>query len=415
MATDAKEIMKKLVMKWISVPITFGVVCCSGAIDNLPSNFDLKKADNLLLKDYGQAAVYLGVYSGIIGGLCVDKLSNVISFIIAAVLALITFIPLSFLTEVSGTGPLVGILFLFFLAGVASSISVLTAVVSVVRNFDAGRSAILLVGLSLCYDKLCPEMDESFHAGFMKDASKQVYLIVVGVVIFLTFMVAAFAMTKVELGKILDAVSEGLDATGVFIFVIVTGLLLVVYFVLEIVLEIHVAAAAVFIGFLFLNFIALGIAVFLIYKKAKTGAGLSLGAFSKKPIPDVTPINLLKNIKFLMICILAFSSWGISYAFEELLTGIALEAEALHTAKAAKQALWFSDVFARFFGGLLLYFLGEKINAYKQNIMWASLIFVGAIAVFIVLALDANGSFWFMLCPIFIGLGCGGLWATIPC
>jgi len=172
MATNTKEIMKKLAFKWVTIPLTFGVVCCSGAIDNLPKQFDLKKADNLLLKDYGQAAVYLGAYSGVIGGLFVDKLPNTISFIVAAVLALISFIPLSFLTEATGTGALVGILILFFVAGVASSISVLTAVVSLVKNFDAGRSAIILVGLSMCYLRLCANMDESFHNGFMKDASK---------------------------------------------------------------------------------------------------------------------------------------------------------------------------------------------------------------------------------------------------
>jgi len=42
-----------------------------------------------------------------------------------------------------------------------------------------------------------------------------------------------------------------------------------VYFVLEIVLEIHAAAAGVFIFFLILNFLALALAVFLIYKKVK--------------------------------------------------------------------------------------------------------------------------------------------------
>jgi len=196
----------------------------------------LKKADNLLLKDYGTLAVYLGAYSGIVGGLFVDKLPNTVSFIVAAVFALISFIPLSFLTEATGTGALVGILILFFIAGLASSISVLTAVVSLVKNFDAGRSAIMLVGLSLCYLRLCANMDESFHNGFLKDVSKQIYLIIVGVIIFLTFIVSAFAMTKVEMGKIIDAVSENADPSGVFTYVLVTALLLVVYFVLEIVL-----------------------------------------------------------------------------------------------------------------------------------------------------------------------------------
>jgi len=297
-----------------------------------------------LLKDWGQAAVYLGAYSGIIGGLFVDKLPNTVSFIVAAIFALISFIPLSFLTEATGTGALVGILILFFIAGVASSISVLTAVVSLVKNFDAGRSAIILVGLSLCYLRLCTNMDESFHNGFLKDASKQIYLIVVGVIIFLTFLVSAFAMTKVELGKIIDAVSENADPAGVFTYVLVTGLLLVVYFVLEIVLQIHVAAAGVFIFFLFLNFLALALAVFLIYKKVKQGGGLSLGGLAKKPLEDTAPMKMFSKLRFSMICLLTFSTFGVAYSFEELMTLIGLEAEALPTLHGAEATFWFADV-----------------------------------------------------------------------
>lgn len=305
----------------------------------------MKKADNLLLKDYGQLAVYLGAYCGIVGGLFTDKVSPTISFIVAAVFSLITFIPLAFLTEATGTGALVGILVLFFIAGLASSISVLTSVCCVVRNFDAGRIAIILVGLSLCYFRLAANMDDSFHEGFLKDVSKQIYLIIVGVVIFLTFIVSAFLFRKVELGKILDTVSENADPSGVFTYVLVTALLLVVYFVLQIVLEIHSAAASVFIAFLFLNFLALGLAVFLIYKKVKSGGGISLGGLTKKPLPDVTPGKMFSNIKFTMICLLAFATLGISYAFEDLLVLIGLEAEALPTLKGAQATFWFADVF----------------------------------------------------------------------
>lgn len=412
---NTKEIIKKLAFKWVTIPLTFAVVCCSGAIDNLPKQFDLKKADNILLKDYGTLAVYLGAYSGIIGGLFVDKLPNTVSFIVAAVFALISFIPLAFLTEATGTGIMVVILLLFFIAGLASSISVLTAVVSLVKNFDAGRSAIILVGLSLCYLRLCANMDESFHNGFLKDASKQIYLIIVGSIIFVTFIVNAFAMTKVELGKILDTVSENADPSGVFTYVLVTGLLLVTYFVLEIVLQIHVAAASVFVFFLFLNFLALALAIFLIYKKVKSGGGVSLGGLTKKPIEDQTPGQMFGKVKFIMILLLCFTTLGVSYAFEELMTLIGLEAEALPTIKGAQSTFWFADVFGRFLGGLLLYFLGEKISGYKFNIVYAILVFIGSCGVFAILSLDLNGSFWFMIPPIFMGFGCGGIWAVIPC
>ena len=415
MESPGKEIIKKLLFKWVTIPLTFAVVCCSGAIDNLPHQFDLKKADNILLKNYGTLAVYLGAYSGIIGGLFVDKLPNTVSFIVAAVFALISFIPLAFLTEVTGGGMMALILILFFIAGLASSISVLTAVVSLVRNFDAGRSAIILVGLSLCYLRLCTNMDDSFHEGFLKDVSKQIYLIIVGCILFLTFLVNAFAMSKVELGKVIDAVSENADPSGVFTYVLVTGLLLVTYFVLEIVLQIHVAAASVFIFFLFLNFLALALAVFLIYKKVKSGGGIGLGGLLKKPLEDTAPLKMFSKLRFSMVCLLCFTTLGVSYSLEELMTLLGLEAEALPTLKGAEATFWFADVCGRFFGGLLLYFLGEKINGYKWNIVWATLVFIGTCGIFAILSLDLNGSFWFMIPPIFIGLGCGGLWSVIPC
>jgi len=72
-------------------------------------------------------------------------------------------------------------------------------------------------------------------------------------------------------------------------------------------------------------------------------------------------------------------------------------------------------VFGRFIGGILLYFVGEKFNGYKWNIVWASLVFIGSIGVFAILSLDLNGSFWFMIPPIFMGLGCGGIWSVVPC
>ena len=41
--------------------------------------------------------------------------------------------------------------------------------------------------------------------------------------------------------------------------------------------------------------------------------------------------------------------------------------------------------------------------------------FIGTCGIFAILSLDLNGSFWFMIPPIFVGLGCGGIWAVIPC
>jgi hypothetical protein len=181
-------------------------------------------------------AVYIGLFSGVIGGMLVDKVSNLISYLIAAVLALIAYIGLAFVAPLEGTGMEIVTLGLFFFAGISGSIGVITSVVSLAKNFDAGKAGMLLVAISVTYWKLAAEMDEALHSGFMKEASLTVYFIVVGVVVFIALIIAALAMTKVELGQILDTISKEADSTGIFVYVIVTACLLALFFLFDIVL-----------------------------------------------------------------------------------------------------------------------------------------------------------------------------------
>lgn len=284
---NVKEMIMKIVMKWLTVPITFLVIALTGAAINLPQQFIKTKDKHDIVISFGLNAVYLGLYSGVIAGIMVDKLSNLISFIIAAVLALISYIPLAFIADLEGTPVDLAILGLFFLAGLSGSIGVITSVVSLAKNFDAGQASLLLVAIAVTYWKLASGMDSALHTGFMKDATPQVYFIVVGCIVFIALLVAAFAMTKVELGAILDTLSKEADSTGIFIYVIVTSLLLVTFFIFADVLDMGVVASSIFLFFLFVNFLILGLAIFLIYKMIKSGKGMSptgaLGGVGKKP------------------------------------------------------------------------------------------------------------------------------------
>jgi drug/metabolite transporter (DMT)-like permease len=126
-------------------------------------------------------------------------------------------------------------------------------------------------------------------------------------------------MTKVELGTILDGLSKEADPTGIFVYVIVTACLLVSFSVLAGALNNGIISASVFLFFIFVNFLALGLAIFLLYKMIKSGKGLSptgaLGALKKKE--EFTTGQLFGKKKYIHMCIVSLALIGTSLAFED--------------------------------------------------------------------------------------------------
>lgn len=64
---------------------------------------------------------------------------------------------------------------------------------------------------------------------------------------------------------------ESLDPMGTFIFIGIAAVYLLAYFVCVKVFSMFSAGVFIVIGFLFINFIGLGVSVFLIYKQATSG------------------------------------------------------------------------------------------------------------------------------------------------
>ncbi len=365
MEGEIKKNVIKILLKWVTVPLTLLVIALTGAAINLPNQFIKTKDKHQILIDFCLEAVYLGLYSGIIAGIMVDKISNTISFIVAAFLAVIGFIPLAFITDLDGIPVNIGALACFFVAGLGGSIGVITSVVSLAKNFDAGKSAYLLVAIAITYWKLASGMDLSLHEGFMKDVDNFIYFIVVSSVVFVVNILAAFAMTKVELGNLLDAISKEADSTGVFIYVIVTALLLVSFFVLEGVLGFGLIGSIVFLFFLIVNFLVLGLAVLMIYKMIKSGKGVGAGALvgglTKKA--EATTGQMFGKKKFIHLCIVAFSVLGVSLSFEDLIIGEGIVGgETAAMLKLAISIYWFADVVGRFLGGFIVYVVIDKIS-----------------------------------------------------
>jgi hypothetical protein len=229
-------------------------------------------------------------------------------------------------------------------------------------------------------------------------------------------VIAAVAMTKVELGQILDTISKEADSTGIFIYVIVTAVLLLLFFLFQVILNLSVVAASVLIFFLFVNFLILGLAIFLIYKMIKSGKGVSaagaLGGLAKPK--ELETADMLKEKKYIMMCVIAFCIYGTSLAAEEFLGKMALDKDAPAPLLLAMQHMWFADLISRFIGGCLGYFLIEGLGIWFFIVIFSILTFVGQIAGLVVFAMDAGKSGAIIPAYVLIGLGSGAIWSLIP-
>ncbi len=67
----------------------------------------------------------------------------------------------------------------------------------------------------------------------------------------------------------------------------------------------------------------------------------------------------------------------------------------------------------RFGGGVLSYFLVEKLNPYIWLIIFAGCNLFGDLFITFVMIFDADGPLWLVIPSFFIGLGVGGFWVLI--
>ncbi len=231
-------------------------------------------------------SVQLGHYSGIIAGALVDALPNIISYRIAAVLSAISYGGLAYTIQSDFEfGMQMLTCLLLFMAGLGASISTVVSIVTNVKNYDDEVST-LLVAIMVTYMKLATNFDIALKEGFFPEADDSTYLIIIGVATTLICVAGMFTMKKVDLGSILESVSKTTDPTGVLIFIATLGVYLLTYWVVVQFLNIYVVGVPIVLFFLFLNFLMLGLSIFLVYKAVKSGKGVGLssvtGALSKK-------------------------------------------------------------------------------------------------------------------------------------
>ena len=134
-------------------------------------------------------------------------------------------------------------------------------------------------------------------------------------------------MRKVELGQILETVSKSTDPMGVLIFIATCGSYLFIYWVLVKFLELYKLGVFIIFFFLFLNFVMLGLSVYLVFKQAKSGKGVGLssvtGALSKKK--QKTLGDMAKETKYWCILVATMMVVGAGYAYQENSVKLAAE------------------------------------------------------------------------------------------
>ena len=348
----------------------------------------------------------------IIGGLLVDKLPNLISFLIAAGLALVGFAGVAWSAsgDFETLHQLVCVL-CQFIAGIACSIATICSVVTALKNFDR-EVAVLMAAIFVTYMKTAQAFDDAIQGAFLPEADTTVYIIVIGVICFVVFLIGAFTMRKVDCGKVIDMVSKQADPTGALVFIIVCGLYIFVYWVLVRLLNLYGIGAGIILFFLVLNFLMLGLAVYLIFLKIKGAKGLGGGLSLKKP-DEVTLAEALKDKVYLFTCFSAMCVMGTGYSYQAAQVLIVLEAEALDALGTADDAFWLADALARFGGGCIGFFLAEKVNKYLLLLIFSICAMLGDFGVCAILAADIDGGFVTFIPAVFIGLGVGGYWVII--
>ena len=412
---DFKEIPKQLAFKWMSIP--FGILCVlvSGASYNLFAYFQqIGRAHG-----YGSETlttikytVLFGYYLGLLPGVIVKVLSPMLAYIIAAVMALISFPILGYIAENGEGGATEWIVMMIFLfvGSMAGSVALMASIVTAVKNFPK-IVGMLIVVIMIAYFKISPYFEFSMRSAFFSDASLLYYFIGVGVVMAVVFIAAAFIVKKVEMKEMIAAALQDFDKLGILIFVFVEAFLLIGFWIAALRLEHWTIGAIMMLAFAFINFLALGVAVGMIIKKVDGGKGIKMGMLKLQKPNEKTFGEMLKEPKYHALVVATFIVIGTTSTMNFNVFQICGATGAGDQADVLLDIYWIADMLARFGGGLVAYFFVDRINGYLFAVLSA---FVGAIGFGVALLTEPLGSTFMWAAIILVGISGGMFWVIVP-
>ena len=224
-----KENITKASKKWLSVSFGIFVILWAGASYNLFAYF--QQVGTIL--GFGKETmgmikytVLYGYYFGLLPGLFVQVLGGKFAFIMAAIMAIVSFTGLGWIGA-KGTGtPLEWILMMSFLfvGSMSGAISTVATIIIAVTNFPK-KSGMLIVVIMIGYYKIAPYFEYSTRASFFSDTNLFYYFAVSGLILAIVYVAAAFLVEEQNIDDMVHAVISQFDGTGLMIFVLLEAII----------------------------------------------------------------------------------------------------------------------------------------------------------------------------------------------
>mgnify|MGYP001186391831 CR=1 FL=1 len=119
---------------------------------------------------------------------------------------------------------------------------------------------------------------------------------------------------------------------------------------------------------------------------------------------------MLAKPKYLFLLFAFFLVEGAQWQYSKRFPSVAVEATVPGAITPTANTLWFNDAFARILGGVLVYFLIHKLDAYLFMIIFSFCSLLGHFFCFAVLTLNVDGTFFFASVGFWMALGSGAFW-----
>lgn len=411
---ELNELPGKLTKKWLSVPYAILIVLAAGTSYNLFAYFQQIGA----AQGYGDKTmkvikytVLFGYYLGFIPGLLVNMEKEFLTFIFAAVQALIAFSTLGYLAE-NGTGAdweWILMMVMLFVGALSGAMATIGAVVTTIKNFQK-RAGTLIIIIVISNFKVAPYFEFSTRSSYFSEMSLMWYFIGVGVVLAVIYLPAAFVIDLVNIDDNIDNVLKNVDISAMLVYVIIEILFLGGYYVVAIVLEDWFIGSILFYVFIALNFIAFGVAVLMIFNRAKRIGPKEAMGLSREVHAKVLYGDYLKKRKFICLIIASFLIIGLTQTFNFNIFQIAFSLGASDSADNTLDAFWIADMLARIGGGLFAYQF-QSINEYLYAALSGIL---AAVGFGLAILTYSAGSSMLWAASIIIGFANGLFWVIAP-
>lgn len=354
--------------------------------------------------------VLFGYYFGLLPGLFVQGLGGRFAFIMAAIMALISFVGLGWIAEKGNGTTIEWILMIAFLfvGAMSGAIATVATIIITVTNFPK-KSGGLIVVIMMGYYKVAPYFEYSTRAAFFAEANLLYYFAASGLVLAIIYIAAAFMVEEQKIDDTIHAAIAQFDGTGLMIFVLLEAICLAGYYVVALLYDQWMVGAIIFYAFIAFNFLALGVLGKTIVDTLKSGKINMTGKIDKHN--DKSFGAMLGQPKYLCLMLSTFLVVGVCQTYNFNIFQICFSYNKAGEADHIIDAFWLADMSARFGGGLLAFLLSSKINGYLFAALGA---LVGAVGFGISLLGEPVGASFIFISCILIGVCLGTWWVIVP-